>query len=106
MPHKKKEHLFKILIIGDSSSGKTSLLNRIADDNFIQNVHATIGIDFKSYTCEIDEQIIKLQLWDTAGQEKFRTISPLLYRGVHGIFIVFDVTDILSFYDLSRHYVI
>ena len=101
MPHKKKEHLFKVLIIGDSASGKTSLLNRIADDTFVENVHATIGIDFKSYACEIEEQIIKLQLWDTAGQERFRTISPLLYRGVHGIVIVFDVTDISSFYHVT-----
>nr|CDJ80729.1 GYF and Ras domain containing protein [Haemonchus contortus] len=69
------DHLFKLLIIGDSGVGKSSLLLRFADNVFSENYITTIGVDFKIRTVDIDGQRVKLQIWDTAGQERFRTIT-------------------------------
>lgn len=90
-------HLFKLLLIGDCGVGKSSLLNRFADDTYSECYVSTIGVDFKVKTVHIDEKIIKLQIWDTAGQERFRTIAANFYRGAHGIIVVYDVTDKESF---------
>ncbi|EYB91447.1 hypothetical protein Y032_0206g1996 [Ancylostoma ceylanicum] len=69
------DHLFKLLIIGDSGVGKSSLLLRFADNVFSENYITTIGVDFKIRTVDVDGQRVKLQIWDTAGQERFRTIT-------------------------------
>lgn len=90
-------YLFKILIIGDASVGKTAILNRYIDDVYTPIHISTIGIDFKVRTMECEDKIIKLQIWDTAGQERFKTIVSSYYRGAHGIFIVYDITDENSF---------
>ncbi|KAG8457653.1 hypothetical protein KFE25_002317 [Diacronema lutheri] len=82
----------KLMMIGDTTVGKTSLLLRFADDDFNESVLATIGIDFKIKTMEIDGRRVKLQIWDTAGQERFRTITQAYYRGAMGIFLIYDVT--------------
>ncbi|KAA6375523.1 MAG: putative GTP-binding protein YPTC1 [Streblomastix strix] len=95
------EHLFKILLIGDSGVGKSCLLLRFADDLFTESYIATIGVDFKFRTVEVDGKIIKLQIWDTAGQDRFRTITSSYYRGAHGIVVVYDCTDLLSFRNVS-----
>lgn len=87
------DYLFKILIIGDSAVGKSCLLLRFADDTYTDSYISTIGVDFKIKTVEVDGKRIKLQLWDTAGQEKFRTITSAYYRGAHGIMIVYDITN-------------
>jgi len=89
--------LFKILIIGDSNSGKSSLLLRYSEDNFSEKYLSTIGVDFKIKTLENEGQRVKLQIWDTAGTERFRTITSSYYRGAHGIIVVYDTTDIHSF---------
>lgn len=93
--------LYKIIIIGDSNVGKSSLVLRYCDNKFIQNFISTIGIDFKIKTIEIDGMKIKVQIWDTAGQERFRSISKAYYRGSHGIILVYDVTDKQSFNNLK-----
>jgi small GTP-binding protein len=86
-----------MLIIGDSAVGKSCLLLRFAENKFTENFVMTIGIDFKVRHVEIDDAKVKLQIWDTAGQEKFRTITKAYYRGAHGILLVYDVTSIESF---------
>mmetsp|Transcript_20194 Transcript_20194/g.33133 ORF Transcript_20194/g.33133 Transcript_20194/m.33133 type:complete len:205 (+) Transcript_20194:72-686(+) len=91
------DHLFKLLLIGDSGVGKSCLLLRFSDDQFTTNFITTIGIDFKIRTIELDGKRIKLQIWDTAGQERFRTITTAYYRGAQGILLVYDVTDEMSF---------
>nr|XP_031362729.1 ras-related protein Rab-13 [Lonchura striata domestica] len=75
------DHLFKLLLIGDSGVGKTCLVIRFAEDNFSSTYISTIGIDFKIRTVDIDGKKIKLQVWDTAGQERFKTITTAYYRG-------------------------
>ncbi|CAH8476761.1 unnamed protein product [Heterobilharzia americana] len=91
------DHLFKLLLIGDSGVGKTSILFRFSEDEFNSTFIATIGIDFKIRTIDIDGKKIKLQIWDTAGQERFRTITTAYYRGAMGIMLVYDVTNRCSF---------
>ncbi|KAF2894291.1 hypothetical protein ILUMI_11883 [Ignelater luminosus] len=96
------DHLFKLLIIGDSGVGKSSLLLRFADNTFSGSYITTIGVDFKIRTVSIDGQRIKLQIWDTAGQERFRTITSTYYRGTHGVIVVYDVTNGESFANVKR----
>lgn len=96
------DHLFKLLIIGDSGVGKSSLLVRFADNTFSGNYITTIGVDFKIRTIEIAGERVKLQIWDTAGQERFRTITSTYYRGTHGVIVVYDVTSGDSFANVKR----
>ena len=96
------DHLFKLLIIGDSGVGKSSLLLRFADNTFNGSYITTIGVDFKIQTVEIDGERVKLQIWDTAGQERFRTITSTYYRGTHGVIVVYDVTSGDTFANVKR----
>ena len=96
------DYLFKILVIGDSGVGKSSFLLRYTDDTFIENHIPTIGVDFKIRTIILGGKTIKVQMWDTAGQERFKAISQTFYHGAHGIFLVFDVTDSDSFYNIQK----
>lgn len=91
------DHLFKLLLIGDSGVGKTSILFRFSEEEFNSTFIATIGIDFKIRTIDLHGKKIKLQIWDTAGQERFRTITTAYYRGAMGIMLVYDVTSQRSF---------
>lgn len=91
------DFLMKLLIIGDSDTGKSSCLLRFAEDAFTPSYISTVGIDFKIRTIELDGKRIKLQIWDTAGQERFKTITRAYYRGAHGILIVFSVLSRDSF---------
>jgi len=102
MAAKDYDHLFKLLIIGDSGVGKSSLLVRFADNHFSGNYITTIGVDFKIRTIEIQGERVKLQIWDTAGQERFRTITSTYYRGTHGVIVVYDVTSGESFVNVKR----
>jgi len=91
------DYMFKVLLIGDSGTGKSNLLLRYADDFYRADIASTIGVDFKVCTRTIDGKVAKMYLWDTAGQERFRTITMGYYRGSHGIVVVYDVTDRESF---------
>ena len=90
----------KMILIGDSSVGKSWLLIRFADDDFAENYVTTIGVDFRFRTLKLDDYSVKLQIWDTAGQERYRTITNAYYRGADGIIIVFDLTSKESFINL------
>jgi small GTP-binding protein len=86
------EELLKILVIGESAVGKSCLLLRYTDNKFQESFMTTIGVDFKTKYIDIEGVQVKLQIWDTAGQEKFRSITKAYYRGAHGILVVFDVS--------------
>ncbi len=96
------DYLFKIISIGDSGVGKSSLITQYVDNIFTDSHISTIGVDFKIKTIEHLGKIIKLQIWDTAGQERFRTITTSYYRGAHGIMIVFDKTNIDSYLNINK----
>ena len=91
------DYLFKVLLIGSSGVGKSSLLLRFADDIFNENFMPTIGVDFKIRTSDVDGKKVKMQIWDTAGQEKFKTLTQSYYRGSHGVVVAYDITDRDSF---------
>ena len=91
---KQKELLYKILLLGDSSVGKTCFLMRYSDNTF-QEIHmSTIGLDYKLKNVQLDDgKIVKIQIWDTAGQDRFRSITKNYYKGAHGIILIYDVTS-------------
>lgn len=91
------DYMFKLLIIGNSSVGKTSFLFRYADDSFTSAFVSTVGIDFKVKTVFRNDKRIKLQIWDTAGQERYRTITTAYYRGAMGFLLMYDITNQDSF---------
>jgi len=96
------EFIFKVLLLGNSNVGKSSLFLRFVDDIWNDTFVPTIGVDFKIKTFNIDEKKIKMQIWDTAGQERFKNIIASYYRGAHGILLIYDVTDKESFKNLSN----
>ncbi|KAL7320477.1 Ras-related protein Rab-18 [Mucor circinelloides] len=85
----------KLLLIGNSNVGKSSLLLRFTDDTFLpqEEVSATIGVDFKVSMMEVNGKMYKLTIWDTAGQERFRTLTSSYYRGAQGVILVYDVSN-------------
>ncbi len=96
------EFIFKVLLLGNSNVGKSSLFLRFVDDIWNDTFVPTIGVDFKIKTFNIDSKKIKMQIWDTAGQERFKNIIASYYRGAHGILLLYDVTDKDSFKNLSN----
>lgn len=93
----KYDYLFKLIVIGDTNTGKSCVLSRFTDDAFSNNFISTIGVDFKVKTINIDNKLIKIQCWDTAGQCRFRTITNSYYRGANGVIITYDITNKKSF---------
>lgn len=93
--------LFKIVLIGQSNSGKTSLLLRFIEERFEDAYLCTIGVDFKMKTLAVDDKLVKVQVWDTAGQERFRSISQAYYRNAHGCIAVYDICSQESFDGLA-----
>jgi Ras-related protein Rab-7A len=98
----KKKTLIKVLILGSAGVGKTSLLNRFVDENYSSNYKSTIGSDLRSKDIVINDEVVTLQLVDTAGQERFNSLSTQFYRGAQMCLLVFDITDSKSFESLSQ----
>ena len=96
------DYLFKVLLLGDSDVGKSSLILRYTDDTFNSKLINSIGVDFKMKKQEIDGKVIKVQIWDTAGHERFRSITYSYYRGANAIIIVFDLSDKKSFINITE----
>lgn len=98
MSGEKREHLYKILVIGELGTGKTSIIKRYVHQFFSQHYRATIGVDFALKVLNWDPTtIIRLQLWDIAGQERFGNMTRVYYKEAVGAFIVFDVTRASTF---------
>jgi len=87
------DHLFKLVLVGEVGTGKSSLVLRYTDNTFLNDDVGTIGADFKVKFINVDKKRIKLQIWDTAGQEKFRVMTSSYFGGANAVIIVFDLTD-------------
>ena len=95
--------VYKILLLGDSEVGKSCFLMRYADNVFVDNYITTIGLDYKLKYIQLDSgEIIKVQLWDTAGQDRYRTIAKNYYKGSHGILLLYDVTKTNSIENIRQ----
>ena len=94
--------IFKIIIIGDSSVGKTSFLLRFCDGKFDADSITTIGIDHKVKFISRQEKRIQLQIWDTAGQERFRSLSKTLFKGSDGILLMYDISKYETFKHIKK----
>ena len=96
---------FKLVLLGESAVGKSSLVLRFVKDQFDDYRESTIGAAFLTQTVSLDAQTtVKFEIWDTAGQERFRTITNGYYRGADGILIVYDLTDRDSFDNVNMWY--
>ncbi|XP_023512042.1 ras-related protein Rab7-like [Cucurbita pepo subsp. pepo] len=96
-----KRRLLKVIFLGDSGVGKTSLMNRYVYKKFCLQYKATIGADFMTKELQIDDQLVTLQVWDTAGQERFQSLGAAFYRGADCCVFVYDVNVVKSFESLS-----
>ena len=95
------DYIIKLLIVGDSSVGKTNFISVFIEKEFNQNYMTTTGIDLKTNSIEINNKKIKVQLWDTAGQEKYRAITKNLFLKVQGVLVVYDITNEDSFKNIK-----
>ena len=91
------EIIFKLLLVGNASVGKTSLFFRFINNKFLNSYSSTIGVDFQTKIYEHKGYKIKLQIWDTAGQERFHSITSNYFHGADGILFIYDITNINSF---------
>jgi len=96
------DFLLKLLLVGDTAVGKSSLLLRFTDGTFDTDLQSTIGVDFKVKQMRVAGKAVKATIWDTAGQERFRTLTSSYYRGAHGIILVYDVTRPETFQHLAQ----
>lgn len=97
----RKKILLKVIILGDSSVGKTSLMNQYVNRKFTNQYKATIGADFLTKELTVDDRTVTMQIWDTAGQERFQSLGVAFYRGADCCVLVFDVTAPNSFKSLD-----
>ena len=91
------KYIIKILTLGDTMVGKSSIVLRFSDNKFDDNQFATIGIDFKTKYIKVRDASVKVLIWDTAGQEKFRNIAKQYYKGANGVLLIYDVGNRKSF---------
>ena len=91
------KYIIKILTLGYTTVGKTSVVLRFSEDKFVENQFATIGIDFKTKYIKIGDASVKVFFWDTAGQEKFQNIAKQYYKGANGVLLMYDITNRKTF---------
>ena len=89
--------MFKVVLIGDMKVGKTNIVSRYIKNEFNKDSMSTIGVEFGSKELVIEGHNVKVQIWDTAGQEKYKSITNAYYKGAKGAFVVYDITNKNSF---------
>lgn len=92
---------YKFIVIGSSGVGKTAIIKRLTEDTYDEHIMSTIGVEYDSTTIQCGDKSVQLQIWDTAGQEKFQSISKAYYRNSVGILLVYDITNRKSFDQLN-----
>lgn len=98
----RKRKLIKVVILGNSGVGKTSLMQQYVSKKFSREYKATIGADFLTKEIQVDDKLVTLQIWDTAGQERFQSLGVAFYRGADCCVLVYDVNDAKTFDDLDN----
>ena len=98
------ELLYKIIIIGDAAVGKSNILTRYSKNEFSENTRSTVGVELGVKFIKVKGINTKIQIWDTAGQERYRSITSSYYKGSHGCFIVYDITNESSFNNVEKWY--
>lgn len=93
----KKQGNYKVVLLGDTSVGKSCLANRFVNDSFFEFQEPTIGAAFMTRNLEVGNYNIRYEIWDTAGQERYRSLAPMYYRGAMAAVIVYDITQEDSF---------
>lgn len=94
------DYTLKIIIIGDSGVGKSSIMTRYHENKFFENHIPTVGVSYASRILIVEDMKIKLQIWDTAGQEKFRNITKNYYRNCNGAIVAFSINSLQSYYSV------
>jgi Ras-related protein Rab-2A len=109
MPHEvldskynQTDFLFKLIVIGDSAVGKSCLMQRVTTNEFIEDHEVTVGVEFGTMIIRLEDQVFKLQIWDTAGQESFKSITKIFYRGAHCVVLTYDITRMDTFLNLEQ----
>ncbi|KAG0049855.1 hypothetical protein BGZ83_005321 [Gryganskiella cystojenkinii] len=97
----RKKVLLKVIILGESGVGKTSLMNQYVNKKFSNQYKATIGADFLTKEVLVEDRLVTMQIWDTAGQERFQSLGVAFYRGADCCVLVFDVNNAKSFETLE-----
>ena len=100
--NKSFDMIFKIILIGDSGVGKTNLLSRYMNGTFSDSTKSTVGVELACKIVEINSTKIKIQIWDTAGEERYRSITSAYYKGAKGCLLVYSITDRRSFDNIDK----
>ena len=92
MDNESYEFMFKVVLVGDMSVGKTNIIAKYLKNDFSEDYKTTIGVEFHSKIAKVEGHVVKAQIWDTCGQERFKSITDSYYRGAKGAFVVYDIT--------------
>jgi Ras-related protein Rab-2A len=106
-PSISQDYLFKLIIIGNSGVGKSCLMHRVTTNEFSEDHEVTVGVEFGSLLLKMNQEgmdpsVFKLQIWDTAGQESFQSITKIFYRGAHAVLLTYSVASMQSFQNLAH----
>ena len=96
---------FKVVLIGESGVGKTSIITRYITDSFSSVMLATTGASFASRTIEVDNQKIKFEIWDTARQEQYRSIAQIFYKNISGCILVYDISKRETYDEIKDYWI-
>ncbi|EAY03307.1 Ras family protein [Trichomonas vaginalis G3] len=99
--HGEPDYRFKVVVIGAPGSGKTAIVDQLIEKKFNEKPKTTVGVDYRPYRVEVEEFVLQLELWDTAGQEAYKAVAKTYFRDAVGCVLVFDVTSQNSFDELS-----
>lgn len=92
----------KIVVVGNSGVGKSNILNRLVNEDFMDDCRATVGVELYTKTYKVNDKIVKVHIWDTAGQERYKAITAAYYRGSKGALVVYDITNKDSFDSVDK----